>query len=141
MSHGNSSVERQHRAIQSESAPISLRGKFCACGGKVTARQLTQHGKCNTCVLTAEITPDDLAKLQHMLGAVPGWHLKSQWGFRNHYCCGVQDRESMERLVAAGLARAGDLLLTSRNYHATALGCRAAGLGAAATRRALGDHP
>ena len=29
--------------------PISLRRKQCACGKIVTAKQLVQHGACNTC--------------------------------------------------------------------------------------------
>ena len=140
MVYDESRVERQHIAMQKESAPISLRPKECLCGRKITARQMVQHTKCATCVLTAGITPDDLLKLQHMLGATEQ-HAKSRWGFRNHYCCGVQDRASMERLVAAGLARPGAALLQSRYFHATIDGCRAAGLNAAAIRRALGGQP
>jgi len=134
-------TERKHLAIQNEPPPVVLRAKACACGAQATARQLAQHGKCSTCVLTADITADDLAKLQFMLGAVPGRDLKHRWGARNHYCCGVQDRAAMERLVSAGLARVGAPLLTSLYFHATTAGCRAVGMGAAGIRLALEARP
>lgn len=37
------------RERTASSAPVSLRRKQCACGRIVTAKQLTQHGSCNTC--------------------------------------------------------------------------------------------
>lgn len=129
-----SRTEREHLAIQKGGAPISLRPKHCACGKKVTAKLLAQHGTCDGCRLTADLEPGDLARLQHMLGVSA--HSKRA-GYRNHYCCGIQDRASMLRLVAAGLAIEGRSLLTSRYFHATVDGCRAAGLNAAGIRRAM----
>lgn len=135
-----SHTERKHLAIQAEAPPVVLRAKLCACSAQTTARQLAQHGKCPTCVLTAGIKPEDLMNLLHMLGIKPGTP-KNRWGARNHYCCGTQDRASMARLVSAGLARAGAPLLTSLYFHATANGCRAVGMGAAGIRLALGAQP
>jgi hypothetical protein len=77
-----------------------------------------QHGKCEHCRLTAGLAAGDLDKLRHMLGAT-AHHPKTKWGFRNYYLCNVQDRESMERLVAAGLAVRGEVLLRTQYYHAT----------------------
>lgn len=129
-------TERQHRAIAEETAPLSHARKACACGARVTAKQLQQHGKCEYCRLTEGLQDGDLDKLRHMLGAT-SHHPKKQWGFRNHYLCGKQDREAMERLVAAGLAERGAVQLTSQYYHATKDGCRAAGLDRAGIVRAL----
>ena len=129
--------ERQHRAINTESAPPSLIPKRCSCGKSITARQLSQHGKCEHCRLTAGLAEGDLDKLRHMLGAT-SHDAKTKWGFRNHYCCGKQDRDAMERLVAAGLAERGAVQLTSQYYHATMNGCRAAGLDRAGIARAMG---
>jgi len=120
-------AERQHLAINKESAPPSLIHKPCPCGKAITARQLSQQGKCDHCRLTAGSAEGDLDKLRHMLGAT-AHHPKTHWGFRNHYLCNVQDRAAMERLVAAGLARAGEQLLRTQYFHATRNGCRAAGL-------------
>jgi len=72
-----------------------------------------------------------------MLGATRH-HPKTKWGFRNHYCCGVQDRAAMERLVAADLAKRGAVQLTSQYYHATKDGCRAVGLDRSGIVRAMG---
>lgn len=129
-------AERQHHAINNESAPPSLIPKRCPCGKPITARQLKQHGKCEHCRLTAGLAKGDLNKLRHMLGATKH-HPKTKWGFRNHYLCNVQDREAMERLVAAGLARAGEQLLRTQYYHATKDGCRAAGLDRSGIVRAM----
>lgn len=131
-----SRAERQHRAIQSEKPGPVHEAKRCKCGAKVTARQLNQHGKCEYCRLTAGLADGDLDKLRHMLGAAGNSAAKP--GFRNHYLCNVQDRAAMERLVAAGLARAGEQLLQTQYYHATRDGCRAAGLDRSGIARALG---
>lgn len=130
-------VERFHRAINKESAPPSLIPKRCACGKSITARQLNQYGKCEHCRLTTGLLDGDMEKLRHMLGATPR-HASTKWGFRNHYLCGVQDRDAMERLVVAGLAIRGEPLLSSQYYHATRDGCRAAGLDRSGIARALG---
>lgn len=42
-----------YRQRTAEMTPISLRRKTCSCGKVVTAKQLTQYGKCATCVRTA----------------------------------------------------------------------------------------
>lgn len=130
-------VERQHLAINRESAPVSLIPKRCPCGKAIKARQLSQHGKCEHCRLTSGLLDGDLDKLRHMLGATDH-HSAKKWGFRNHYLCGAQDRAAMERLVGAGLAVRGDALLASQYYHATKDGCRAAGLDRSGIARALG---
>lgn len=131
-----SRAERQHRAIQNEKPGPVHEVKRCTCGAKVTARQLGQHGKCEHCRLTVGLADGDLDKLRHMLGAT-AHHPKAHWGFRNHYLCNVQDRAAMERLVAAGLARAGEQLLRTQYFHATRDGCRAAGLDRSGIARAL----
>jgi hypothetical protein len=66
---------------------------------------------------------------------------RSTWGNRNVYLCNRRDRPSMERLVTAGFVRAGEQILQLRYFHATAAGCKLAGLNATALRRALGDRP
>ncbi|MRW88840.1 hypothetical protein GJ699_02455 [Duganella sp. FT80W] len=131
-----SRAERQHRAIQKEKPGPVLESKQCPCGKNITARQLAQYGKCEHCRLTAGLEEGDLDKLLHMLGAAGNSAAKP--GFRNHYLCNVQDRAAMERLVAAGLALAGEQLLQTQYYHATRDGCRAAGLDRSGIARALG---
>jgi hypothetical protein len=130
----------RHQQLQTESQGPILRPKVCACGKTMTARQLKQHGKCVTCVLVATLAPGDVEKLQHMLGATEHF-VRSKWGWRNHYCCGVQDRAAMHRLVDAGLAREGNALLSSVYFHATPAGCQAVGIGAAGTRLAMEAQP
>lgn len=137
MMHDLSRVERQHLAIQKSRTSPNPTRKRCACGAQVTAAQLARQGSCEHCRLTVGLADGDLDKLRHMLGATAHYP-KSQWGFRNHYCCGVQDRAAMERLVAAGLAVRGRAELTTVYYHSTRNGCRAAGLSRAAIVRALG---
>ncbi|WP_175787476.1 hypothetical protein [Burkholderia anthina] len=77
-----------------------------------------------------QLRPDDLRKLQHMLGAVPGHYSKAKWGWRNYYATsGGPATEAMKRMEALGLVQLGH---TSEGgmayYHATEAGCRAAGL-------------
>lgn len=135
-----SQAERQHRAIAAESSASSLIRKRCSCGKASTAKQLSQHGKCAACALAAvraSILPGDFAKLQHMLGAVPEKR-KYHWGLRNYFAAGSgQQHEAMQRLVAAGLATAGRAANEMTYFHATRLGCRAAGLDAAGIKRAM----
>ena len=134
-------VERQHLA-NIKGPAFSLIRKVCACGKTSTAKQLAQHGKCAACALTAvrdAIMPGDLAKLQHMLGAVKQYP-KSKWGWRNYYAAGGgQAREAMQRLVASGLATAGRATNEMTYFHATRLGCKAAGLDGAGIKRAMED--
>lgn len=134
-------VERQHLA--NKKGPVfSLIRKLCACGKASTAKHLAQHGKCAACALAAvraAILPGDFAKLQHMLGAVQG-KPKYRWGYRNYFAAGsVQQHEAMQRLVAAGLATAGRAANEMTYFHATRLGCKAAGLDAAGIKRAMED--
>ncbi|WP_308920563.1 hypothetical protein [Janthinobacterium sp. J1-1] len=135
-------ITRHHLANQA--APdFSLKRKACACGKASTAKQLSLHGKCAACSLAAvraAIMPGDFAKLQHMLGAVKQYP-KSKWGWRNYYAAGGgQVREAMERLVAAGLATAGRAANEMTYFHATRLGCKAAGLDGAGIKRAMEDE-
>ena len=83
----------------------------------------------------------DFAKLQHMLGAVKQYP-KSKWGWRNYYCATISGaaREAMLRLVNAGLAAASHESETQANFHATRLGCKAAGLYGAGNKRAMEDQ-
>lgn len=132
---------RHHLATQAAPA-FSLIRKVCACGKATTAKQLSQHGKCAACALAAvraAIMPGDLAKLQHMLGVVE--HVaKKRWGWRNYFAAGSSHQhEAMQRLVGAGLARAGRADGDMTYFHATRLGCKAAGLDAARVKRALED--
>ena len=132
---------RHHLANQAAPA-FSLIRKVCACSKATTAKQLSQHGKCAACALAAvraAIMPGDLAKLQHMLGAVQQYP-KTKWGWRNYFAAGSgQQHEAMQRLVAAGLATAGRVTGDMTYFHSTRLGCRAAGLDGAGIKRAMGD--
>ncbi|MDN2697171.1 hypothetical protein O0882_12675 [Janthinobacterium sp. SUN073] len=132
-------ITRHHLANQAAPA-YSLIRKVCACGKASTSKQLTQHGKCAACALAAvrdAIMPGDFAKLQHMLGAVQQ-HPKSKWGWRNYFAAGSgQQHEAMQRLVAAGLATAGSPVGDMTYFHATRLGCKAAGLDGAGIKRAM----
>lgn len=134
-------VTRRHLANQTAPA-FSLIRKLCTCGKASTAKQLSQHGKCAACALAAvrdAIMPGDFAKLQHMLGAVKQYP-KSKWGWRNYYAAGGgQAHEAMQRLVAAGLVTAGRAANEMTYFHATRLGCRAAGLDGAGIKRAMED--
>jgi hypothetical protein len=135
-------AERQHRAIANEKPAPTLARKACACGKRTTAKQLAQHGKCAACALAAvrdAIMPGDFAKLQHMLGAVQG-KSKNRWGYRNYFAAGSgQQHEAMQRLVAAGLATSGRAANEMTYFHATRLGCKAAGLDGAGIKRAMED--
>lgn len=132
---------RHHMANQAAPA-YSLSRKACTCGKRTTAKQLSQHGKCAACALSAvreNILPGDFAKLQHMLGAVQG-KSKNRWGYRNYFAAGSgQQHEAMQRLVAAGLATAGRAANEMTYFHATRLGCKAAGLVGAGIKRAMED--
>ena len=132
-------ITRQHLANQAAPA-YSLIRKVCACGKASTAKQLAQHGKCAACALAAvrdAIVPGDFAKLQHMLGAVKG-KPKYHWGLRNYFAAGGgQQHEAMQRLVAAGLATTGRAANEMTYFHATRLGCKAAGLDGAGIKRAM----
>jgi hypothetical protein len=132
-------ITRHHMANQA--APdYSLARKACACGKRTTAKQLAQHGKCAACALAAvrdAIMPGDLAKLQHMVGVVEG-KPKNRWGYRNYFAAGSgQQHEAMQRLVVADLATAGRTANEMTYFHATRLGCKAAGLDAAGIKRAM----
>ena len=136
-------ITRHH--LENQAAPsYSLARKACTCGKRTTAKQLAQHGKCAACALAAvrdAIMPGDFAKLQHMLGAVE--HVaKKRWGWRNYFAAGSgRQHEAMQRLVAAGLATAGRATNEMTYFHATRLGCKAAGLDGAGIKRALGANP
>jgi hypothetical protein len=135
-------VDRHHQVNLREAALPSLIPKRCACSKRTTAKQLAQHGKCAACALAAvraAILPSDFAKLQHMLGAVKQYP-KSKWGWRNYFAAGSgQQHEAMLRLVAAGLATVGRACRDMTYFHATRLGCKAAGLEGAGIKRAMED--
>lgn len=86
----------------------------------------------------ASLEPEDHDILRFMLGVKQS--PRSQWGNRNVYLCNRRDLSSMARLVAAGFVRAGEPILQMRYYHATAAGCKLAGLNGSAIRRAMGDR-
>ncbi|WP_425953020.1 hypothetical protein [Ralstonia pseudosolanacearum] len=87
------------------------------------------------------ISADDLRKLQHMLGAVPGEYPKTKWGWRNYYATsGGPATDAMKRMESQGLVRLGNVSDGGMAYyHATEAGCRAAGLAGKQIKRALGD--
>ena len=135
-----SQITRHHLANQAAPA-YSLSRKACACSKSTTARQLAQHGKCGACVLAdvvAAIPPDDMRKLKHMLGIVSG-RPKRQWGLRKYYCANATGaaREAMQRLTDAGLVTLGHESETQAYFHATRLGCKAAGMSGAAIKRSM----
>ena len=135
-------ITRHHLANQAAPA-YSLIRKRCACGKASTAKQLAHHGKCAACALAAvrdAIMPGDFSKLQHMLGAVDG-RPKYHWGLRNYYCASVSGaaHQAMQRLADAGLVTAGHESETQVYFHATRLGCKAAGLNGAGIKRAMED--
>lgn len=137
-----SRTERIHRAINAETTPISLLKQKCVCGKPAHAKQLVQYGVCVACQLAARVAslqPEDLINLKFMLGVKQA--PRSTWGNRNVYLCNRRDLPSMTRLVTAGFVRAGGTVLQMRYFHATAAGCKLAGLNATALRRALGDRP
>lgn len=84
------------------------------------------------------VTDEDMKKLRHMLGATEH-RPKKDWGFRNHYAAGSDSVPSLERLVAAGYCVRGRPYRQAHYYHATAEGCKAAGLNKISTARALSD--
>lgn len=88
-----------------------------------------------------EVNEADMDSLRHMLGAVPGRYPKHKWGWRNHYCASNagEDYDSMQRLVAAGLAVEGCAQSSSTFYHATEAGCKAVGMSKAAIKRMRSD--
>lgn len=82
------------------------------------------------------ISENDIDNLRHMVGA--GAEVKRRdRGYRNYYNTYTGDPE-MQRLVEQGLAVHGrNVPGNSVNYHATRLGCLAAGLSEAEIRRAM----
>lgn len=79
-----------------------------------------------------------LDTLRHMTGAEPRYK-KSQWGFRNHFCAGVDgdDIKMLKEMESAGLVHSGMKINDGRDqyFHITYDGCRAIGLGPAAIKR------
>lgn len=138
-----SRAERQHRAIANEKPGPVLESKRCACGKAAPAKVLVQYGKCHGCQLAdriATLHDGDLNILRHMVGATPHYP-QVRWGFRNEYLVNRRDAAALERLVAAGFARAGRPLLQLQYFHATDVGCRLAGLNAKRARVALEVAP
>jgi len=136
-------VDRHHQVNLNESAPPVLIPKRCACGNRAFAKQLEQHGKCVACQFAeraATLQPEDLEILRHMLGATPH-HARVHWGFRNEYLANHRDRPALERLLKAGFIRFGRSLLLLHYFHATAAGCKLAGLSAKRAAVALGARP
>jgi hypothetical protein len=131
--------ERQHRAIANEKPGPVLQSKRCTCGKAAPAKVLLQHKKCHGCQVAdrvATLQDGDLDILRHMVGATPH-HPMVRWGFRNEYLVNRRDAAALERLVAAGFARASQQLLQLQYFHATDGGCRVAGLTAKRARVAL----
>lgn len=136
-------TERQYLAIKNSRPAGICIPKRCACGLSCTAKQLVQYGKCPACVLAATVAailPDDLNKLRRMLGAGPD-QPKKYWGVRNYYCAGARGIDAMRRLLALGMVVEGRAQGGEINFHATLIGCKAAGLDRAGIKRAMGDRP
>lgn len=134
---------RHHLAVKNERAAGICIPKRCSCGKACTSKQLAQHGKCVACVQTAfiaTIRPDDMAKLRHMLGAVPGRYAKSRWGWRNYYLAAGASIDAMRRLAASGLVTEGRSEGAEIYFHATTTGCKAAGLDRAGITQAMKDE-
>jgi hypothetical protein len=123
-----SRVERQHLAINRETATSVMVAKRCACDRTTTAKQLAQHGKCVGCQFderAATLQPEDLEILCHMLGATPR-RPRVRWCLRNEYLANRRDLPSMARLIAAGFVRAGGAQLQLQYFHATEGGIKLA---------------
>ncbi|MGJ9420438.1 hypothetical protein ACHAC9_22180 [Massilia sp. CMS3.1] len=89
--------------------------------------------------MSALISVDDIKKLRHMLGATDQYKARD-YGFRNYYATsGGTARETMERLVAAGLATKGQSSASMTYYHATVAGCELIGFTKAQIKRAFED--
>ena len=83
----------------------------------------------------------DIDKLKHMLG-VCARYKKSQWGFRNYYAFGGgegETKESLTRLVDAGLVKQGRVYDKGHYYYATIEGCKFLGFTKAQIARAFED--
>jgi len=50
------SVEQFRKRTATSKPPHVYKRKLCACGKQVTARQLTQYGRCQTCSRSTEKT-------------------------------------------------------------------------------------
>jgi hypothetical protein len=76
-----------------------------------------------------KLTEKQLQQLKHMVGAAPEISRKN-WGYRNHYCVrtGSEHEAEMMELVKLDLVEKGNEALTNTYFHATELGCKAAGL-------------
>ena len=86
----------------------------------------------------AHLTPEQRDDLRHMVGAQS--HInKRDWGFRNHYCAykGGDAVTSMRELERLGLVVRGHEGVESLFFHCTEAGCKAAGLNAKQTAKAL----
>lgn len=93
--------------------------------------------------MASTITLEQVELLTHMLGA--GFHIrKRQHGYRNHFCAAIGGAHyvAMIEMEAAGLVTAGHKINDGGDqyFHATREGCRVAGLGKAATKRAMEER-
>lgn len=89
----------------------------------------------NTCN-PSDTDIEDMNNLRHMLGI--GRHIpKKQWGFRNYFAAAISDMPSMTRLELAGLVRRGRPYEDAYYFHATEVGCVAAGLNGKQMREAV----
>ena len=85
------------------------------------------------------LTDEEMDNLQHMLGVRSHVH-KRDWGFRNYYCASIGSKQEQEllHLVQVGFVMEGYRDEINVFFHATELGCFAAGLSNLQTKRALG---
>lgn len=77
--------------------------------------------------MSDEITDYDLNNIRHMTGSDDRYP-KKQWGFRNHFCPGGKDIDSMERLERAGYVKRGRKYNETNVFHATRKGCEVIGM-------------
>lgn len=84
----------------------------------------------------AERWIEDMDDLRHAVGMVSNAR-PSKWGYRNYYNASL-DHAGMLRMEALGFVTRGRSAGESVNFYVTEAGCKAIGLPAAATRRALG---
>jgi hypothetical protein len=88
--------------------------------------------------MSDKITADDIGNLKHMLGAES--HIpRRDWGYRNHFAAslGGPDEESFKKMERMGLVTRGRNTESLIFFHATEVGCMAAGLDSRQIKRAL----
>lgn len=113
-------------------------GSFTGTPSERIRRQLANFPEIGTVFQPEDpvLSPEDLKTLRHALGAIETAP-PHEWGHRNYIAVSDGQLGTMERLVAGGFLRRGVPTLSLTLFHVTEAGMDAAGLDAAAKRRAL----